>query len=178
MSQTNPLVLPFISAERAGDGIISTITQTSLDTFKSWGLAASHLLQRPLNDRSTLSKIINGYISLVSQTYTGDINILPAQRILNPTTALSVRTPEEIMDLMHEGERSTWPHIERIRVQTHVSSTLQRLVNSLDKSLWRNALNGGATGTRKPAERLKLVSDSTDSETLEFEAADPSVKAS
>ena len=178
VSQTNPLVLPFISAERAGDGIISTITQTSLDTFKSWGLAASHLLQRPLNDRSTLSKIINGYISLVSQTYTGDINILPAQRILNPTTALSVRTPEEIMDLMHEGERSTWPHIERIRVQTHVSSTLQRLVNSLDKSLWRNALNGGATGTRKPAERLKLVSDSTDSETLEFEAADPSVKAS
>jgi NTE family protein len=174
VSQTNPLVLPFISAERGGDGVISTITQTGLETFKQWGLAASHLLQRPLNDASPLSKVINGYISLVSQTYTGDINILPAQRILNPTTALSVRTPEEILDLLNEGERSTWPHIERIRVQTHVSSTLQRLVNKLDKSLWRNALNGGATDVRKPAARLKLVSDKPDDNDTE----DSSVKAS
>ncbi len=175
VSQTNPLVLPFIRAERGGDGVIATITQTGLDTFKQWGLAASHLLQRPLNDASPLSKIINGYISLVSQTYTGDINILPAQRILNPTTALSTRSTQEIIELMHEGERSAWPHIERIRVQTHVSSTLHRLVNSLDKSLWRNALNGGIAAKRKPAERLKLVSDSA---TFDDDAADSSAKAS
>ena len=161
VSQTNPLVLPFISAERSGDGILSTITQTGLNTFKDWGLAASHLLQRPLNSESSLSKIINGYISLVSQTYTGDINILPAQRILNPTKVLAVKSPAEIMDLMHEGERSTWPYMERIRIQTHVSQTLQRLVDQLDRNVWRTALpNIKSTPRRKAPANLELVKGS------------------
>lgn len=133
VSQTNPLILPFLSAEKKDDGIISTISQTSLKTMKDWGLAASHLLQRPLNADSYMSKIINGYISVVSQTYTGDINILPSRKILNPATALAVRTEEEIDELISDGERATWPLIEKIRIQTKISRTLRSILDSFDQ---------------------------------------------
>lgn len=159
VSQTNPLVLPFISAEGAGTGVLSTVTQTGLNTLKEWGLAAAHIMQKPLNPDSPVSKIIDGYMSLVSQTYTGDINILPSQRILNPTEVLSVKTPAEILDLMREGERSTWPHLERIRTQTKISQTLQHLVDELDMKVWKTALPSAsipARNKRSASKQTKL----------------------
>ena len=132
VSQTNPIVLPFISAEKNQDGWLSTISQTSLKTMKDWGLAASHLAQRPFDSNSYVSKLINGYISVVSQTYTGDINILPSSRFLNPAQALASRTEKEISDLIEDGERATWPQIEKIRLQTKVSRKLDSILQSLE----------------------------------------------
>jgi len=158
VSQTNPLVLPFLSAEKRNEGVITTLGQTTLKTMKDWGLAASHLMQKPFSSESYVSKIINGYISLVSQTYTGDINILPSSRFLSPTKILAARNSEEVMALINEGERATWPHIERIRIQTHVSRTLNRLIEELDESV----INGGrraAHPKRKKVKTLELVAD-------------------
>ena len=157
VSQTNPLVLPFLTSEKGNQGIITTLGQTTLKTMKDWALAASHLLQKPLSTDSYVNKVIDGYISLISQTYTGDINILPSQRFLSPTKALAARNSEEVMALLSEGERCTWPHIERIRIQTHISRTLNRLVEELDESV----INGGrraAHPKRKKADKLELVS--------------------
>lgn len=133
VSQTNPLVLPFISAEKRGDGVISTISQTALNTMKDWGLAASYLIQKPLKKSSYVSKMLDAYISVVSQSYSGDINILPSTRFINPTKIISSRSPEEVISLMNEGQRATWPVIERIRIQTHISRTLNDIVNRLEK---------------------------------------------
>ena len=144
VSQTNPLILPFVSAEKSDGGVLSTIGQTSLKTMKDWGLAASHLLQRPLNGDSYMSKLINGYISVVSQTYTGDINILPSRKLLNPAKALAVRSDEEIEQLIIDGERATWPMIEKIRIQTKISRTLRSILDSLDRR---------KLGTEKTAEK-------------------------
>ena len=139
VSQTNPIVRPFISAEKKDDGLISTISETGFKTIKDWGLAASHLMQRPLHADSYFSKLINGYISMVSQTYTGDINILPTTRFLNPAKALAVRSNEEIQELIMEGEKSTWPNIERIRIQTQISRSLWRIVNELEARMIRSS---------------------------------------
>ncbi|MBT8115901.1 MAG: DUF3336 domain-containing protein [Arenicella sp.] len=139
VSQTNPLVLPFIDAEKNSGGLVATVSATSYNTIKSWGLAASHLLQRPFNDDSYISKLINGYISVVSQSYTGDINILPS-RILNPTTALQARTTQQIEDMILDGERSSWPVIEKIRIQTKISRILDRITEDLmRKSMHKEA---------------------------------------
>jgi len=156
VSQTNPLVLPFLSSDKNNEGVMTTLSQTSLKTMKDWGLAASHLMQKPFSSKSYVSKVINGYISLVSQTYTGDINILPSTRFLSPTKMLAARNTEEVMALISEGERASWPHLERIRIQTLISRTLNRLVNELDESV----INGGrraAHPKRKNVEKLELV---------------------
>jgi NTE family protein len=156
VSQTNPLVLPFLNAERQDSGLVSTMSNTALKTMKDWGLAASHMMQKPFKDNSYMSKLINGYIALVSQTYTGDINILPSSRFLSPTQVLASRNSEEVMELLTEGERATWPAIERIRIQTHISRTLNRLIDEVDQ----HAINGGrraAHPKRKAAKLLALV---------------------
>lgn len=160
VSQTNPLVLPFLKAEKGPRSVLSTVSGTALKSMKDWGLAASHLLQKPLRSNAYLSKLINGYISLVSQTYTGDINILPASRFLSPAKALAARSSEEVMDLLSEGERATWPAIERIRIQTHISRTLNSIIEDLDA----NTLNGGrraAHPKRKVTKKLALVDKDT-----------------
>ncbi|MBL4674096.1 MAG: DUF3336 domain-containing protein [Arenicella sp.] len=143
VSQTNPLVLPFLKAENRNSGLVSTVSNTALKTMKDWGLAASHLMQRPFKENSYASKLINGYIALVSQTYTGDINILPSSRFLSPAQVLASRSSEEVMELLNEGERATWPAIERIRIQTRISRTLNRLLDDID--------HGVAGGGRREA---------------------------
>lgn len=149
VSQANPIVLPFISAEKSNGGLISTISKTSLKTIKDWGLAAGYLLQKPFSDESYLSKLLNGYISVVSQTYTGDINILPSNRFLNPAKVVATRSNQEIADLIIVGEKSTWPTIERVRIQTHISRTLWRIVNELDDRVLKS--------NAKAKEKLKVV---------------------
>jgi TAG lipase/steryl ester hydrolase/phospholipase A2/LPA acyltransferase len=124
--------------------------------MKDWALAASHLMQRPFDQDSYASKLINGYIALVSQTYTGDINILPSSRFLSPTQALASRSSEQVMELLSEGERATWPKIERIRIQTHISRTLNRLIDEIDHAV----ASGGrraAHPKRKVVKSLTLV---------------------
>ncbi len=135
VSQTNPLALPFINPQKKHPGIISTISATSMKTIKDWGLAASYIVQKPFNSDSYFSKLINGYISIVSQSYTGDINILPSNRFLNPTKALSAQSSKEILELIADGEKSTWPSLEKIRIQTHISRALDKFVKKLDRDL-------------------------------------------
>lgn len=159
VSQTNPLVLPFVTAEKGNRGILSTISQTSLKTMKDWGLAASHLLKKPLGSNDYINKLLDGYISLVSQTYTGDINILPTTQFKNPARVMASRPPEEVLQLMNEGEAATWPMIERIRIQTHISRTLNRLTDELDSGLI-NRSRRAAHPVRKKAKNLKLIKES------------------
>ena len=137
VSQTNPVVLPFLGAEKGGQSVIGTLGQTTLKTAKDWGIAASRILRRPLSQDSYPSRALDGYISILSQTYTGDINILPSGRFLNPTKMLSPRSVDEVMEMLTEGERSAWPMIERIRLQTHISRTLNRLLVKLDQSMFK-----------------------------------------
>lgn len=153
VSQTNPIVLPFLSAEKANSGVVSTISQTTMKTLKDWGLAAGHLLQRPLKSSSYLSKLLNGYISIVSQTYTGDINIMPSKRFLNPAKVISARSNKEIMELIKEGEKATWPTIERIRIQMHISRRLWKIVKELDVRF----IKGNPLGELRTKKKLKVV---------------------
>ena len=114
VSQTNPLVLPFISEFKGRQNVWDILRSTSLQTAKDWSLAWAKLIQKPLGRQAYISKVINTYGSVLSQTYTGDINILPGTRSFNPLRLLSPRSKQEILDLIKMGERSTWPTIEKI----------------------------------------------------------------
>ena len=84
---------------------------------------------------ATASKVLNTWASVISQTYTGDINILPANRSFNPTRLLSYRSKEEIIALMKNGEQSTWPKIEMIRNQTKIGRTLDGILERFEESI-------------------------------------------
>lgn len=160
VSQANPLALPFVTSDKGNRSIVSTVKQTSLKTMKDWGLAASHLMQKPVRSSRFFSKLVNGYISLVSQTYTGDINILPTNRFVNPLQVMAARSSEEVMELMAEGEHATWPHIERIRIQTHISRTLNRLLEELEQSMISSGRRA-AHPKRKVVDGLTLIKTPT-----------------
>lgn len=161
VSQTNPLVLPFLQAEKSGKGIIPTLSKASLNTMKSWGLASSDLMKNVFRSNKSMSRLLNNYTALISQTYTGDINILPSNSFINPIQALAARSSEEVIEMLNEGERATWPVIERIRIQTCISRTLNRLVDELDENVIKRGQRK-AHPTRKKAQSLKLVNKGDD----------------
>ncbi|MEO0952391.1 MAG: DUF3336 domain-containing protein [Pseudomonadota bacterium] len=135
VSQTNPLVLPFISEFKNRHTVWDILRDTGLQTAKDWSLAAAQLIQKPLGRELTISRWINTYGSVISQTYTGDINILPASRSFNPFHLLSSRTKREILDLIRMGERATWPTIEKIRTQTRISRALDGILERFEDRL-------------------------------------------
>ncbi|MBX2849748.1 MAG: DUF3336 domain-containing protein [Acidiferrobacterales bacterium] len=153
VSQTNPLALPFINPEKKRPGVIATLSNTGMKTIKDWGLAASYIAQKPLKSDSYFSKLLNGYISIVSQSYTGDINILPSKRFLNPTKALSAQSNKQILELIADGEKSTWPAVEKIRIQTHISRTLDKIVKKLDLDMLNKSKRAEAKSNLKLVKR-------------------------
>ena len=135
VSQTNPLVLPFVSEFKGRQRVFDILRQATVQSIKNWSLAVTRLAQKPLGREFLLSRMINIYGSVVSQTYTGDINILPSTRNFNPLTILSPRSQREILDLIRMGERSTWPAIEKIRTQTRVSRALDEILERFEDRL-------------------------------------------
>ena len=158
VSQTNPLVLPFVHAEKNDRRLISTISKASLSTMKTWGLASSTVLNFAFKSNRRFSKLLNSYKALLSQTYAGDINILPSSRLINPIQALSTRSPEEIIEMVHEGERATWQMIERIRIQTQISQTLNHLIEQLDQDIIKHGKMSETQPKQQKKEKLALVS--------------------
>lgn len=134
VSQTNPLALPFVSDGHASSewGLVK---QTMKNTTKEWALAAAKMIDRPAKMSKISSRLLTLCSSVLAQTYTGDINILPPRRIHNPAYLLLQRTNEEIMEMIKIGERATWPHIERIRLQTKISRTLDRVIHDLEAQM-------------------------------------------
>ena len=86
---------------------------------------------------------------MVNQDYVGDINILPRNRFYNPMKLLAHLSPDEIMKLVSSGERSAWRKIEMIRVQTHISRTLDRIRNDFEEEALRSSHPSG--GRRRAA---------------------------
>jgi NTE family protein len=134
VSQTNPLVLPFVDADKDPSGAVGLARQTGLSMAKNFSLAASRLWRRPLSTTKLGRTVVNGFISLASQSYTGDITILPRERVTayNPLGWLSEKSLKQVKALINGGERATWPVIERIRNQTMISRELDRILQQYD----------------------------------------------
>lgn len=128
VSQTNPLVLPFLRVDSKDDSILDILRDTSVKTAKEWSLAATRVMRVPAKRSVFLSKALNTWSSVISQTYTGDINILPPSRANNPLRLLAYRRDEEIVEMIMNGKRATWPKMEMIRVQTKIGRTLDRIL--------------------------------------------------
>ncbi|MCB1707188.1 MAG: DUF3336 domain-containing protein [Halioglobus sp.] len=139
VSQANPAVLPFVADGRRQDGTLAILTNASRRTAREWLNAGAAIMHKPLSRAGTLSKIANTALSMVNQDYIGDVNIIPRNRFYNPLKLLSHLSPAEIMRLVSSGERSAWRKIEMIRVQTHISRTLDRIRSDFEEEALRNS---------------------------------------
>lgn len=137
VSQTNPMVLPFISDGTATPGPLGTYGKA----FGSAGLAFFNAgldsLKGPLAHAPMLERAANMSRSLINQRYTGDINIIPDYRVVDPRKLLSLRSESEVMDLIRAGERAAWKRLEMVRVQSMISRSLDRIVPALEHRLQR-----------------------------------------
>jgi len=139
VSQANPAVLPFVADGRRQDGTLAILTNASRRTAREWLNAGAAIMHKPLSRAGTLSKIANTALSMVNQDYIGDVNIIPRNRFYNPLKLLSHLSPAEIMRLVSSGERSAWRKIEMIRVQTHISRTLDLIRSDFEEEALRNS---------------------------------------
>lgn len=135
VSQTNPLVLPFLNDDRNDNSLIGVVKHAGLLTVKEWSLAAAKVMQGRVSERSLAKKLVNLYTQVSSQTYTGDINILPSTRFHNPVNLIKHRSEQEIGDMILCAERETWRHIERIRIQTRISRALEDVISNFERNI-------------------------------------------
>jgi len=133
VSQTNPYVIPFIDTTKRKSDTVSELKYALIDTARTWINAGAAIFEKPIGLIPEVQQLTSSALSVINQSYVGDITISPLKKLHNPLRTLSWRTREEIRDLMDAGERSTWPRLERIRVQTRISRTLDPILHSYEE---------------------------------------------
>ncbi len=131
VSQTNPHIIPFVRDSSRRHSKTAILKTAATRTAREWLNASAEIMQKPLAKRPRLNQLTNTMLAVINQDYMGDINIIPPFRFHNPTRILAHLTEPEIINLIKMGERSTWPKIEMIRVQTDIGRTLDALCNDL-----------------------------------------------
>ncbi|MGD1935438.1 MAG: DUF3336 domain-containing protein [Candidatus Phaeomarinobacter sp.] len=132
VSMVNPLVIPWLRDPTTERGFSAMIAQQAERWVKEIIRGSVSVTQTFTRKNPRINFILSMFSAIATQTYTGDINIIPAARLFDPRTLLSHPTQEEVMSFVEEGERATWPKIEMIRICTKISSTLDRILADYD----------------------------------------------
>lgn len=136
-SLTNPAVLPFARGKKEQTSVFDIAIDTGIKVAKEVAVAGSKVIQRQMGAESPLTRVSAMLASVISQDYTGDINLLPPSRAFNPLRVLSPRSEEEIIEMIAEGERATWPELEKIRIQTTISRKLDEVMRNMELDMLR-----------------------------------------
>ncbi|KAI1760807.1 patatin-domain-containing protein [Hypoxylon sp. FL1150] len=138
VSQVNPHVVPFLAKddapfppENVRHEIIYKEESDWLHTFTT--LAKSEALHRMqfLAEIGIFPTLVSKLRSILSQKYSGDINILPAMGIWDLPKVLKNPTTEFMLRSCLLGERATWPKLSRIRDRCAIELALDRAVHAL-----------------------------------------------
>jgi hypothetical protein len=94
-----------------------------------------HILDRlrQHTDSPTLSLALDKAHAIATQTYSGDITLFPSRQAGNILQTFADPTPEHVASFVADGERATWPLIERIRNTTRISRAFERCLGRLDR---------------------------------------------
>ncbi|QIW97811.1 hypothetical protein AMS68_003329 [Peltaster fructicola] len=132
VSQVNPHIIPFISKD---DEVLSGgrgDMQDEAPAFKDviFSMAKEELLFRlKMSAEFGLFPTASTRLrALISQTYQGDINIVPQVARAHYLRILSNPTPEFMIEACEAGEKATWPKINRIRTRCAIENAIERAV--------------------------------------------------
>lgn len=119
VSQTNPHVVPFLSDQRKDTGLLPFVrdlaTTSTRNTLK---VARDHMRH------SVVSNLLGKVHSITDQNYRGDVTIFPSQPPSRLLKVISNPTPQDIDEFIREGLHATWPKLERIRLASHISRSI------------------------------------------------------
>jgi TAG lipase/steryl ester hydrolase/phospholipase A2/LPA acyltransferase len=136
VSQVNPHVVPFLAKEdnnpdakqsasafAAGPGWLNTLTD----------LAKDELLHRMhvLSEMGVFPNYMTKARSILSQQYSGDINIFPEISYTQFPLVLTNPTQEFMAQALLAGERATWPVMSRVRNHCTIELALDNTIKQL-----------------------------------------------
>ncbi|KAI0126721.1 patatin-like phospholipase [Xylariales sp. AK1849] len=137
VSQVNPHVVPFLARDDAPYPITASHNQLATEQsdwmYTLTQLAKDEALHRMqvLAEIGIFPNLVTKLRSILSQKYSGDINILPAIGILDLPKILKNPTTDFMYRSCLLGERATWPKLSRIRDRCAIEVALDRAVHSL-----------------------------------------------
>jgi len=130
VSQTNPLVLPFLNGGLEKTGVLPFLQEV---VVRGPMLQVENILELVNRHFEVpgLGSVLKKAHALVRQTYSGDITLYPDRNDIDVSKVLSNASEAEAKALIEAGRRATWPKIERIRnttqISRHFTACLERL---------------------------------------------------
>jgi TAG lipase/steryl ester hydrolase/phospholipase A2/LPA acyltransferase len=127
VSQVNPHIAPFIRKGQTSTEVHPS-QRSWTDTLTEMARTEVVYRLRQLSDIPfpVIKKLTHIGSSILEQTYTGDITILPETSF--GYAVLSNPTPQFMVDAMEKGEKATWPELDRIQQRTAVERAIDKSV--------------------------------------------------
>ena len=136
VSQVNPHVVPFLEKEE--ELIAAEAVGTAFPTGPNWmswaaGIAKSEVLHRlhVLAEMGIFPTYATKLRGLLSQRYSGDINIFPAISYADFPRVLSNPTTEYMLGCLLTGQRATWPRMSQIQNHVAIELALDSLIHKV-----------------------------------------------
>lgn len=131
VSQTNPHVIPFVSQSAIRQKGILPLSKRLMATGTKFTLNQVLSLMRNNMDSHGLGLLLDKAVSITGQNYSGDINIFASHSPRYWLRLISNPTASDIAEYIRNGERASWPTLDRIRLQTKISRTFDDCLDQL-----------------------------------------------
>ena len=133
VSLTNPFVVPFASDPAR----TSELRKAGQRLLKAGMREISGVLGRVnrgvFKSMPRVESLLSMFFAVLGQNYTGDINIIYRFHHKDPRRLMSLLTASEMMEIIHHGERATWPKVEVIRSTTKVGRLLDEIIDDFEQ---------------------------------------------
>ncbi len=120
VSQTNPHIVPFMREHNSRRRNLFTFAR---DMATVAGRDLLKVTREHMGGYGAM-RIVDTLNEIMQQRYSGDVNIFPKHTPAQLMRMFSNPTATDIRRFIREGERATWPRLERIFVQTRISRAL------------------------------------------------------
>jgi len=125
VSQTNPLVIPFLPrSEKLKNSGISIVTDYLKQHIRHSSVFGCNAIEK-IMPTNKAKLVIHKTRSVLEQSYLGDINIIPKRALENITKVFSNPTVESVEKQMKEAERTVWPLISKIETTTKICRAIK-----------------------------------------------------
>lgn len=133
--QVNPHIVPFVkfSSElenELSEGSVWSLNKMIYQAASIISLEISHYCE-VLNEMGVMVNLATKIKQLISQSYTGDITILPEIKFGEQFKTLENPTPTFIWGCILKGARATWPKLSIIKDQYSVEFAMDKYISIL-----------------------------------------------
>jgi TAG lipase/steryl ester hydrolase/phospholipase A2/LPA acyltransferase len=123
--------VPFLARDkRDTTGLVGLTWRYAAKVAKVNSIYAFDILENLISHRAARLGI-HKIRSIIDQQYVGDINILPSASFANLKHIVSNPSLKSIRELIHHGERATWPKLDLIKRNTLISKTIRDYLTQL-----------------------------------------------